>query len=64
MLLKHGFVTLTMSYQDHQINPPFIVFEIDQFEKTAGSATGGGMLIVILWPRDLHMSHQKLKTDI
>ena len=36
MLLKHGFVTLTMSYQGHRINPPFIVFEIDLFEKTAG----------------------------
>ena len=27
-LLKHGFVTLIMSYQGHQINPPSIVLDI------------------------------------
>ena len=72
-LLKLGFVTLTISYQGLQINPPSIVLEI--FDKTAGVcnrkigflATGGGMLSVILCPRDLHMSSQKqslLKPDI
>ena len=34
-LLKHGFGTLTMSYQGQLINPPAIVLEI--FEKTAGA---------------------------
>ena len=36
-MLKHGFGTLRMSYQDHKINPPSIVLEI--FEKTAGEET-------------------------
>ena len=33
-LLKHGSVTLTMSYHGHQINPLSIVLEM--FYKTAG----------------------------
>ena len=57
------FDTLTMSYQGSRINPPSIVLEI--FEKTAGVekcvATCGWMLSVILCPRDLHMSSQKLE---
>ena len=33
-LLKHGFLTLTTSYQGHRNNPPSVVLEL--FEKTAG----------------------------
>ena len=59
-LLKHGFVTLTMSCPGHRINRRSIVLEI--LEKTAGVrkflAPGGGILSIILCPRDLHMSSQ------
>ena len=59
-LLKHGFVTLTMSCPGHLINPRSIVLEI--LEKTAGVrkflAPCGGMLSIILCTRDLHMSSQ------
>ena len=63
--LKHCFVSLTISYRCHQINPPSIVLEI--IEKTAGVgkvkrllATGQGRLIIIfLYPSDIYMSSQK-----
>ena len=64
-LLKYGFVTLTMSYQGHRIKQPCKVQEIF-FRKLQVSVIGKeafsyweGMLCVILFPRDLHMSSQK-----